>query len=55
MDRNLTKGKYLPDFELEKNTYIEVKVFCDTVSLERVYLFKTQYKENKLIIIDTDL
>lgn len=51
-DSNLT---YIPDFFLSNNTIIEVKGFWDNESLKKVSLFKEQFPEYRLKIIDGDM
>lgn len=59
-DSFLVKSKnftqyYFPDFFLDDNTIIELKGIWDTDSIKKVSLFKEQYKNDKLITIDTEM
>lgn len=46
---------YLPDFELEDKTIIEVKGFWDNRSKLNVSQFMQQHPEEKYLVIDTDI
>ncbi|MEX3746527.1 HIRAN domain-containing protein [Lysinibacillus xylanilyticus] len=46
---------YFPDLFLNDNLIIEIKGFWDNASLKKVSLFKEQYKDYKLLIIDTEM
>ncbi|MEC5424278.1 HIRAN domain-containing protein [Virgibacillus sp. C22-A2] len=46
---------YHPDFFLEDNVIVELKGFWDIESIKRVELFKEQYNEYKLLILDADM
>ncbi len=48
-------GYYFPDFFLENNVIIEVKGFWNEQSRYKVSLFRIQYPEFQLLIIDNDL
>jgi len=53
--KNYGYNTYNPDFFLTDNRIIEVKGHWDTHSLMQVSLFKEQYPEYKLYIIDSDM
>lgn len=46
---------YYPDFIINNNCFIEVKGFWDDYSIRKVQLFKEQYPQYKLFIIDRDM
>lgn len=46
---------YIPDFFLDNNVIIEVKGFWDLQSVDKVFFFKQQYPEFKLLIVDGDM
>lgn len=52
---NDSKRSYKPDFFLANNLIVEVKGFWDIDSLKKVSLFKEQYPEYDLKIIDQDM
>lgn len=46
---------YIPDFFLNNNLLIEIKGFWDKKSIKKIELFKEQYLDYKLLIIDSDM